>query len=97
MKRSIATFLALIITFAVAAPFSHAAGTARENQRLQQGKITKNQAEHLVLKAYPGARIKKCRLVPGTDHGIWMVELVKAGAHETSKLQVDGLSGKFLP
>ena len=43
----------------------------RENQRLAEGKITKNEAQHLVLKKYPGASVKKCELTAGKEHSIW--------------------------
>ncbi len=75
----------------------NAAGTARENKRLQEGKITKNEAEHLVLRKFPGAKIRKCELKTSNGHGIWVLDLVKAGANTPSKVQVDGRSGKMLP
>lgn len=78
-------------------PLTYAAGTAQENERLQSGKITKNQAEHLVLAKYPGAKIKKCVLTKGKGHSIWVVDMVKTGTSEISQVKVDGLSGKILP
>lgn len=92
MKR----FLLVVVTCTLAVS-SLSAATARENKRLQQGKITKNEAEHLVLKQFPGATIKRCVLTPGARHSVWAVELVKSGAREVTKLQVDGRSGKILP
>ena len=97
MKRTLLFCLALFISFGAAVPSNRAAGTARENQRLQQGKITKNEAQHLVLKQFPGAKVKKCILTSGPDHGIWVLDIVKAGTRETTKVQVDGQSGKILP
>lgn len=92
MKR----FLLAVVTCTLAVS-SLSAATARENKRLQEGKITKNEAEHLVLKQFPGATIKRCALTPGGQHSVWAVELVKSGAREVTKLQVDGRSGKILP
>ncbi|MEP6811342.1 MAG: PepSY domain-containing protein [Chthoniobacterales bacterium] len=97
MKRSLPILLALLLSCSAALPSIHAAGGARENKRLQEGKITKNQAEHLVLQKYPGAKINKCVLTQSHGHGVWMLDVVKAGTNATAKVQVDGLSGKILP
>ncbi len=97
MKRSPSSVLAIITGCIIALSSAHAAGSARENKRLQEGKITKNQAEHLVLKKFPGATIKKCELTGGKDHSVWVLQIIKSGAHEPSRVEVDGLSGKILP
>ncbi len=67
----------------------------RENRRLRKGKITKVEAQHLVLREFPGAAIRKCELVPRGDHSIWIVTLVKAGESKPISVQVDGRSGKI--
>ncbi len=97
MKRSLPFLLAFLISWSAALPAMHAAGSERENKRLQEGKVTKNEAQHLVLQKFPGAKIKKCVLIQDKGHGVWMLDVVKAGTLETSKVQVDGLSGKILP
>ncbi len=88
---------AILIGLSAAAPSVHSAGTVRENERLQSGKITKNEAGHLVLRKFPGARIKKCELTNGRDHSVWVLDIIKAGTQGVSKVRVDGLSGKILP
>lgn len=70
---------------------------AGEFDRLNSGKITKNQAQHFALKKFPGANIKKCELRQGKQHSVWTVELVKPGEKTVTKLEVDGQSGKILP
>lgn len=96
MKRSFSfgCVVALFCSFAVA---SVNAEGARENKRLQQGKITKNEAQHLVLKKFPGATINKCELKTGKDGANWSVDLIKAGSKEVTHLQVDGRSGQITP
>ena len=84
--------IALISIFAATCVVS---AETRENQRLQEGKITKNEAEHLVLNQFPGATIKKCELTKGKDHSVWVLDVMKAGAHDVTKVQVDGLTGKI--
>lgn len=97
MKRSLSFLFALIVSVSAVVPSMNAAGTARENKRLHAGKITKNEAQHIVLKKFPGAQIRKCELNTGRAHGIWVLEVIKAGANTPSKVQVDGRSGKILP
>ena len=84
--------VALVCIFATTGAVS--AGS-RENQRLQEGKITKNEAQHLVLKQFPGATIKNCELKTTEGHSVWVVSLIKAGDKTVAKVQVDGLTGKI--
>jgi uncharacterized membrane protein YkoI len=86
--------VALISIFAA---ISAVSAETRENQRLQEGKITKNEAQHLVLKQFPGATIKNCELKPGKGHSVWVVSLLKSGDKTIAKVQVDGLTGKIMP
>ena len=97
MKRSISLVLAGIAVCGMAGSSAQGAGSARENKRLQEGKITKNQAEHFVLAKYPGAKITKCELKHGKDHSVWVVDIVKPGARDPMQVQVDGRTGKILP
>ena len=84
--------IALVSVFAVVGGLS---AETRENQRLQEGKITKNEAQHLVLKQFPGAVIKNCELKTTKGHSIWVVSFMKAGDKTVAKVQVDGLTGKI--
>ncbi|MFN2475056.1 MAG: hypothetical protein ABR526_01775 [Chthoniobacterales bacterium] len=85
----------------VAAVFTVGLGVAsadtRENERLYAGKITKNEAQHLVLQKFPGSKIKRCELTGPKGHSVIVVELIKPGAQDVTKLQVDGRSGKITP
>ncbi|MDQ6808009.1 MAG: hypothetical protein M3Z64_01060 [Verrucomicrobiota bacterium] len=94
MKRLLA--FALAAASLLATPSLDAA-SARENQRIREGKITKIEAQHLVLRKYPHATIKKCELTRGKEHSVWMLDVVKAGASDVTKIQVDGRDGKILP
>ena len=94
MKNSLIPTLLLICTLA-SASISHAG--PREDQRIQQGKITKNEAQHLVLKKYPGATIRKCVLQKSGEHSVWMVELITPGGKNITRVQVDGMSGQITP
>ncbi len=96
MKR----FSHFVFSFVIACAFavsSMNAASSRENKRLQEGKITKIEAQHLVLRKFPGATIKKCELTGGKDHSVWVLDVIKAGAHDATKVQVDGRSGTIAP
>jgi uncharacterized membrane protein YkoI len=96
MKRLFPFIFSLIIMAYCSGASSAAAASPRENERLQQGKITKNEAEHLTLKKFPGAAIRSCKLTHATGHSVWVLDLVEAGAHNVISVQVDGLSGKIM-
>ncbi len=96
MKPSAPCVLSFVLVCAFAVSSLSAAET-RESKRLRQGKITKNEAQHLVMKKFPGARIKKCELKSGNSHSVWVIEMVKAGDRGATKAEVDGRSGKVTP
>lgn len=88
----------LVILFACAFAFSSVTiAGSREQARIERGKITKNEAQHLVLKKYPGATVAKCVLKSGKGGDVWMVELTQAGSHDVTRVQVDGRTGKLMP
>lgn len=96
MKRSLSliVFVGLASAFTIA-PLS--AATSREDKRLQRGVITKNEAQHLVLKKYPGAKINHCELKKTDGHSVWSIDVTPAGAQKATTVQIDGRSGKMTP
>lgn len=95
MKRSLSVLSVVVIcTIAVS---SLSAASSRENQRLHERKITKNEAQHLILKKYPGATIKKCELTDEKGQSMWTLQVVKPGGRDATDVKVDGRSGKILP
>lgn len=66
----------------------------REMTRITQGKITRNEAQHLVTQQYPGAKIRSCELRGPKNHRVWQVEFVNAGAARPMRVEVDGRTGK---
>lgn len=96
MKTSFYRLLSVALVSIFAATGVLSAGS-RENERLQEGKITKNEAQHLVLKQFPDATIKNCDLKMINSHSVWVVSLTKAGDKTVVKVQVDGLTGKITP
>lgn len=96
MKRSLPVVCSIVVACSVAVS-SVRATSSRENQRLHERKITKNEAQHLVLKKYPGATIKKCELTGEKGQSVWTLQVVKAGGRDATDVKVDGRSGKILP
>ena len=96
MKRGLLSLLLSLLLVSVLCASGFGKTQSRESKRLDEGKITKNEAQHLVLKKFPGAKIRKCELKPAGKHGVWMVELVKSGdAGPPMKLTVDGRTGRI--
>lgn len=95
MKRS-SIFLLSIVTVATFATSSASSAATRETRRLDAGKITKNEAQHLVLKHNPGARIQNCRLTGAKGHSVWVVDFMAAGSNKATTVRVDGRSGKIM-
>src|SRR4051794_10088963 len=97
MKRLLRTSILLIVGTALSFSALRAAGTARENERLQHGKITKTEAQHLVLQKFPAAKIRKCELKSGQGHSYFVVELLERGATKMKTVRVDGRTGQITP
>lgn len=96
MNRKSPLLLVATTVLLLGSALTDSGATTVENQRLRAGKITKNEAQHLVLQKFPGSKIKRCELTGPKGHSVIVVELVKAGAKEVTKVQVDGRSGKIL-
>jgi uncharacterized membrane protein YkoI len=59
-------------------------------------KITKNQAEHIALKPFPGARVTAAKLATVEGKLVWSVEIAKADSPEIRKVRVDAMSGRVI-
>src|SRR3954451_1786029 len=68
----------------------------REFKRMDEGKITKSEAQHLVMQRFPGARVKKAELRRGKDHSVWLLDVLMRGDAKPTRVEVDGRSGKVL-
>ena len=90
-------FLLAVIVAASISGSAFAQMSKPEFDRIDKGKITKNEAQHLALKQFPNAKIKRCELRPAKPHSVWVVELVKHGDKNITKVQIDGSTGKILP
>jgi uncharacterized membrane protein YkoI len=92
MKPIFRALLIALILF-VFAPLIRAG--AREDQRLQNGQITKNEAEHLVLQKFPNATVKNCQLKNENGHSVWQVTFLKANESAAATVEVDGKTGEI--
>jgi uncharacterized membrane protein YkoI len=94
MRVRLLSMLTITILLAISPLYS---AETRENRRLKAGKITKNQAQHLVLKEYPGAHIKSCELKQVHGQSVWLVSFHKSNDKTLTTVRVDGNTGKILP
>ena len=57
-------------------------------------KITKNEAEHIALKRFPGARVTAAKLETVDGKLVWSLQLVK-GEAKARHVEVDAMSGRI--
>ncbi|MBA3960277.1 MAG: PepSY domain-containing protein [Chthoniobacterales bacterium] len=60
-------------------------------------KITKNEAEHIALKSFPGARVTAAKLETVQGQLLWSLQLVEPGKSEARSVAVDAVSGHIVP
>jgi uncharacterized membrane protein YkoI len=58
-------------------------------------KITKNEAEHIALKNYPGARVTAARLEKGAGGPVWLIEIAPPKSKPVA-VTVDAMSGRIV-
>ena len=58
--------------------------------------ITKNEAEHIALKPYPGARVTAAKLERGRGTLVWLIEITGSNAKRVA-VTVDAKTGRILP
>ncbi len=58
--------------------------------------ITKNEAEHIALKLYPGARVTAAKLEKGKGTLVWSIEVTRSNAKPVA-VAVDAKTGRIVP
>ncbi len=69
--------------------------SASPRERPPGTKITKNEAEHIALKAHDGARVTAAKLETVGQKKVWSIEIAQGS--NRSMVQVDATSGRVLP
>jgi uncharacterized membrane protein YkoI len=59
-------------------------------------KITKNEAEHIALQNYPGARVTAAKLKDVTGRLVWLIEIVPPKSKPAVSVTVDAMSGRIV-
>ena len=59
-------------------------------------KITKNEAEHIALKNYPGARVTAARLEKAAGGLVWLIEIASPKTKTAVAVTVDAVSGRIV-
>jgi uncharacterized membrane protein YkoI len=91
MKKLIGAILSL----AAVSAFVVSPALAAEPASAPQGKITKNEAQHLVLKKYPGARVVSCESKTANGNAVWVVTFAETGSNANRSVTVDEQTGKI--
>lgn len=59
-------------------------------------KITKNEAEHIALERYPGARVTAAKLEKVTGRLVWLIEIAPPKSKPAVAVAVDATSGRII-
>jgi uncharacterized membrane protein YkoI len=59
-------------------------------------KITKNEAEHIALRDYPGARVTAAKLEKATGKLVWRIEIAPQKSTPAVVVLVDAMSGRIV-
>ena len=84
------TFLAACVLLLVSSPLS-----ANSPDSKGKAKITKNEAEHLALKRFPGARVTSARLDTVQGKLVWSLQLVEESAKPPRQVAIDAMTGRI--
>lgn len=58
-------------------------------------KITKNEAEHIALKQYPGERVQAAKLETVDGKLVWSLQLTEAKGNPAHNVAVDAMTGRI--
>lgn len=100
MKKFAYIILSVVVGSVVASSSAIAqakkdAGTSKATDTAATGKITKNEAQHLVLKRYPGANIISCDESTVNGKAVWIVKYTAVDGNLANKIQVDAQTGQL--
>ena len=56
-------------------------------------KITKNEAEHIALKRFPGARVTAAKLETVQGKLVWSLQITKNDSKPSKEVEVDAMTG----
>jgi uncharacterized membrane protein YkoI len=77
--------LFLCISFLGASPVEQQVGA----------KITRNEAEHIVLARYPDARVTAAKLETVQGKLVWLIEMARPKSKQTTDVAVDAMTGRL--
>lgn len=59
-------------------------------------KITKNEAEHIALKHFPGGRVAAAKMETVQGKVVWLVQIVPKDARPARRVEVDAVTGRVI-
>lgn len=82
--------LALLALLCAIAPLG-----ASPRDRAGQPRITKNEAEHIALKHFPGGRVTAAKLETVGGKLVWSIQIVPAQQAPARRVEVDAMTGRI--
>ena len=96
MKKFAYAILAIVVGSVLVTSSALAAAEKSDAAPAAAGKkITQNEAQHLVLKKYPGARVVSSEEKTMNGNAVWVVTFMQTGANTAQKVSVDESTGKL--
>lgn len=95
MKKFANLTLSIAVALVLAGSSALAQPKKADANQAAHGKITKNEAQHLVLTKYPAANIKNCELKTVNGASVWIVSFTMTGGNVPQRVQVDEQTGKL--
>jgi uncharacterized membrane protein YkoI len=83
-----------LLALALVVSFLFLEASARDDKG--DAKITKNEAEHIALKRFPGAHVTAAKLDKAKGKLVWLVEIAKGNLPQVTKVEVDAMSGRII-
>ncbi|MGH7939183.1 MAG: PepSY domain-containing protein [Chthoniobacterales bacterium] len=59
-------------------------------------KITRNEAEHIALKKFPGAHVTSAKLQKMQGNLVWMIDIAIQKNESSTRVEVDAMTGRVL-
>ena len=82
--------LALLALLCAIAPLG-----ASPEDSARHAKITKNEAEHIALKRFPGARVTAAKLETVGGKLVWSIQIVPEKEAPARRVEVDATTGRI--
>jgi uncharacterized membrane protein YkoI len=85
-----------LISLAVVVLLSCSSLQASPNESKGHPKITKNEAEHIALKHFPGASVASAKLESVQGQLVWTLQIAAQKKERATRVEVDAMTGRIV-